>query len=381
MPDSGRWTNGFLDEMREVGDPRAGKAAAAMLESGHVKELSQLLRSLAHVDQAAPEGLPAEVAAYFAETASLPGDVDRARIRRAQTFFQTNGLKISACLFCASLPSSYAAAKGAQVLAITGRLDSDARRRIFETGQFLMDVMAVGGLDERGTGIRTAQRVRLMHGGIRHLICKRNESAKLWDATWGVPINQEDLAGTMLAFALVPADPLRRLNVEVSDAEASDYLYAWKMIGLLMGVKEEMLPNDLDDAAALVAAIKRRHYRPSPEGRELTAALVTLLDDLTPTQWADRFIPMFIRHLIGDDVAKIIALPTSAPAAVRWFPRPLLRVLSRTGVYMDKSLEMARLAEPFGREFLQAVFDFQRRGVRATFDIPTELADEWNLVR
>jgi hypothetical protein len=60
------------------------------------------------------------------------------------------------CLFCASLPSSYAAAKGVKVLHLTARFDTDARRRAMETG-LVTDTYGPsrepgGGRDKGGSG-------------------------------------------------------------------------------------------------------------------------------------------------------------------------------------------------------------------------------------
>ena len=120
-----------------------------------------------------------------------------------------------------------------KVLYLTARLDTDARRRVMETGQFLIDVLTVGGLDdEHGKGRRTIQRVRLMHAAVRHLIMARNDQGAppvcgneppLWHKDWGTPINQEDLARTRLAFSYIVADSLPRLGVRLpaTDVDAT----------------------------------------------------------------------------------------------------------------------------------------------------------------
>ena len=225
------------------------------------------------------------------------------KIKRAQQLFETWGVEIAVCLFCASLPSSYAAAKGVKVLYLTARLDTDARRRVMETGQFLFDVLAVGSLDdEHGKGRHAIQRVRLMHAAVRHLIKARNEREPgLWDPNWGTPINQEDLAGTLLSFSYVVAGPLRRLGVRVSTEDAEAYLHMWNVIGHLLGVRDELLVRGIGDATALVDAIRRRQFEASPEGQDMTDALLSLLDEMTPLHRFDDTIPPLIRHLIGDE--------------------------------------------------------------------------------
>jgi hypothetical protein len=84
---------------------------------------------------------------------------------------------------------------------------------VMETGQFLIDVANVGGLDENGKGRRAIQRVRLMHAAVRHLIKARNElTPGMWHPDWGTPINQEDLAGTRMSFSYVFSEPMGALR-------------------------------------------------------------------------------------------------------------------------------------------------------------------------
>src|ERR1700756_2420128 len=199
---SSKWTDALLDRMRKTGDELADKPVKKVLDSGGVDAVNALLRTLVRNDQPVPEELPAEIQDYLAESLALPEWADMRKIKRGQQLYDTWGVLITLCLFCASLPASYAAADGVKVLYLTARLDTDARRRVMETGQFLIDVLTVGGLDEHGKGRRTIQRVRLMHAAVRHLITARNElTPGMWHPDWGTPINQEDLAGTLLSFS------------------------------------------------------------------------------------------------------------------------------------------------------------------------------------
>ncbi|BBZ46137.1 hypothetical protein MPRM_34180 [Mycobacterium parmense] len=372
--------------MRGLGDPLADAPVAAVLEGGGVDAVNALMRTLVRVDQPVPEELPAEIRAYLVETLPLPEWADPALIARGQRLFETWGVQVAACLFCASLPSSYAAAKGVKVLYLTARLDTDARRRVMETGQFLIDSLNAGGLDENGKGRRTIQRVRLMHAAVRHLIKARNEQAPgMWHADWGTPINQEDLAGTLLAFSYVFADPMRRLGVRVGARDMRAYLHLWNVIGHLLGVRDELLVRDVPDAAALVDAIRRRQFSASPEGRELTRALLELLDELTPLRRLDGTIPALIRHLIGDETAEQLGVPESTLAER---PGPLARAADWLLVHALGRVErdllryhlMSRMAPTIGRDLLGALFTMERGGERAPFDIPDNLARNWDLL-
>jgi hypothetical protein len=384
--ESSRWTDALLDRMRELGDPVADIPVAAVLERDGVDAVRALMRSLVRVDQPVPEELPDEIQAYLLETLPLPEWADADRIKRGQQLFETWGVQIAICLFCASLPSSYAAANGVKALYLTARLDTDARRRVMETGQFLIDVLTVGGLGEHGKGRRTIQRVRLMHAAVRHLIKARNElTPGMWHPDWGTPINQEDLAGTLLSFSYVVADPLRRLGVRVGAKDVDAYLHLWNVIGHLLGVRDELLVSDVADAAALVDSIERRQFKASPEGQELTGALVNLLDELTPIHRLDETIPPLIRHLIGEETADLLRVPKSDLAddlgrlarIANWF---YVHVLGRVERDLPRYQLMSRIARPFGHDLLDALFKLERGGERPPFDIPDHLARDWDLL-
>ena len=382
---SSRWTDALLDRMRELGDPVADAPVAAVLERGDVDAVNAIMHTLVRTDQPVPDQLPDDIGAYLAETLPLPEWADMRKIKRAQQLFETWGLQIAICLFCASLPSSYAAADGVKVLYLTARLDTDARRRVMETGQFLIDVLTVGGLDENGKGRRTIQRVRLMHAAVRHLIKARNEQQPgLWDPNWGTPINQEDLAGTLLAFSYVVADPMRRLGVRVPAKDADAYLHLWNVIGHLLGVRDELLVRGISDAAALVDAIRRRQFRASPEGQDMTDALLNLLDEMTPFHRFDDTIPPLIRHLIGDETSDLLLVPKSdlvddlgrLQRIAKWF---FVHVFGRSERDSPRYQLVSRMVRPFGHDLLHGLFRLERGGERAPFDIPKHLARSWEL--
>jgi hypothetical protein len=383
---SSRWTDALLDRMRELGDPVADVPVAAVLDRGGVDAVNAMMQTLVRVDQPVPEQLPDELQDYLAKTLPLPEWADTGKIQRGQQLFETWGIEIALCLFCASLPSAYAAAKGVKVLYLTAQLDTNTRRRVMETAQFLIDVLTAGGLDDHGTGRRTIQRVRLMHAAVRHLIKARNEQKPgLWHPDWGTPINQEDLAGTLLSFSyVVVVDAMRRLGAHIPVEDVDAYLHLWNVIGHLLGVRDELMVHDIADATALVDAIRRRQFRASPEGQDMTDALLRLLNELTPVHRFDDIIPPLIRHLIGDETADLLDVPHSDLGdEITRFDRVAKRFYVDVFGHSDRDsarYEMvSRLARPFGRELLRALFTLERGGDRAAFAIPDQLARSWEL--
>lgn len=384
-PGGSRWTDELLNSKREHGDPVADDVMKAVVTQGTATAINEVMRTLVNNDQLVPASLPQDVQDYLAKNVALPAWADAAKIKRGQQFFETWGLQISVCLFCASLPTAYAAAKGVKVLSRTAQLETNTRRRIMETGQFLMNVLAVDSFERQGKGFRTIQHVRLMHAAVRQLIKLRGaQKPGLWDPNWGVPINQEDLAGTMLSFSFVPVGPLPRLGVPVSDDDVEAYLHLWNVIAHLLGLDDDLRVTGKDDATALVETIRRRQFRRSPEGQEMTAALMELLDEMTPGHDFDKSIPPLIRHLAGDDIADMLDVPPSTftddlgrlSRAANWF---WMRIFGHGLRNSPRYQLVSDLVRPFGKELMQSMFALQRGGQRASFDIPDHLAAKWEL--
>jgi hypothetical protein len=73
-----------------------------------------------------------------------------------------------------------------------------------------------------------------------------------------------------------------RLGVRLSAKDIDAYRHLWNVGGHFLGVHDELLARDANDATALIAAIERRQFKPSSAGQEVTSSLLKLLDDLTP---------------------------------------------------------------------------------------------------
>jgi hypothetical protein len=68
--------------------------------------------------------------------------------------------------------------------------------------------------------------VRLIHSAIRHFI-----GSGVWDEALGRPINQEDMAITLLTFSVSVLDGLRRFKIREAPEREEAYLHHWKVIG------------------------------------------------------------------------------------------------------------------------------------------------------
>src|SRR5262245_58016105 len=168
-----RWTDEFLEAMRKVGDPLADDTVAEVFRAGAVEAVNSLLSALVRNDQIPPSGLPAKGYEFLEATSGLP-QLDAAKVERGEKLFMSHGNLALAILLCASLPECYVQKRGVKVLWLTQRLQEHVFRRLLETAQMVLAVMSRGGLSGDGRGIRAAQKVRLMHAAMRHLILAQN---------------------------------------------------------------------------------------------------------------------------------------------------------------------------------------------------------------
>lgn len=377
MPRS--WTNALLDEARSEGDAVADAAIDELFREGNVDAVNALMRTLVVNDGLPAESLPAAIRDYLSRTAA-PADIESTQMAQAQEIFGVMGPEILAVLGFYSLPADYAAKKGVQVLYRTGRLLTNPTRRVFETTQMVVDVMAPGGLGPHGRGLRSAQKVRLMHAAVRHLL--KNDPRQPWDPALGTPINQEDLAGTLMSFSFVVLDGLERLGAELAPEDRDAYFRAWMAIGRIMGVKDELIPETLDECRALTQLIHERQIAGSPEGAALAKALLEGYRGLMP--WLLKGAPLSTIHFFldrdpftGQNVAELLGLPPAnwtrhLVKLVAWFER----LFGKRNIH--PSLEDQALSY-VSRHLIEGLLLVERGGQRAPFSIPDTLQARWGI--
>ena len=310
-----------LDQLRAVGDLLADNAVAAYFAQIDSAQPGNRFGQLArHVHLPSEDQNPA-IRYFLTEASRRPEWVDEGRIVCAQRFFNSLVAHQFSALYLASLPNSYAAAKGVQVLHLTGRLQNDTQRRLNETAQLLMNIAVPGAMDVGGKGIDQILHVRLMHAAVRWMI-EHDPSVThvndvkppvvgdglMWSRSWGVPINQEDLLGTWLTFTSVVYDAFDASGVDYTGRDVADHLHFWRLVGHHLGIDPGLVPQTRDGASALRLEIFGRQQAPSAAGVAMTAALFAQAHSHMP-RFAWPLMPTAFRHFLGDQVADMIGVP------------------------------------------------------------------------
>lgn len=381
------WDDAFLDDLRGRGDAVGDDVVARYFAERPDQVPRQLLGRLVHHEDLDPEDRSPAVSAYLEDEPALPAWANASAIRRAEEVFELYGPQVLSALLLASLPESYAGAKGAQLLLLTMRLASNPTRRLIETAQMVIDVLSPSGLMPGARGYRTARRVRLMHAGIRWLImhdpdlvrtCDESEVRPHWCGEWGHPVNQEDMLGTLLAFSVIVLDALQRMGVRLSPEQQEAYVHTWCVVGSLVGLREDLLPFDLAAGRDLMTRIAERQQCPSEAGRELTSAALRFGERGLPPGLRG-FPATMMRYLVGDDVAGIIGVPRSDWTRVLLVPLSRLTHAISLGDQHDRL--MRTLSSRLNRAFMDAAIAVGRGAGRPPFEIPDHLADRWRVQR
>ncbi len=367
------WSDELLQSMSLVGDPPADDVVRAVFDEHGIDQVNAIMRHLVINDDLIPDGLPSIVQDYLQKSAKLPEWADDKLLAQGLSVFNLNGPEIVMLLFGASLPVVYADPKIAQVLFLTTNLTQNAFRRIIETAQFVVDVTEPDAFDHSGRGIRTVQKVRLMHAAIRHLIENDPRWLANWESPLDVPISQLHLLGTLLSFSTTILQGLDLLNIHLSTPNRDAFMHLWKVIGHLLGIQDILLPDNYDESVVLMDHWRKRFQARTVPGEQLMAALLKLIDSYLDDPVTKGLIVNWMRIWIGDEASALLSVPPANwTRAIVPAERLIFGWLQRTEY---RSRILAHLARGLSRKLLVGAVDFERGGNRPQFRMPRTLSE------
>jgi ER-bound oxygenase mpaB/B'/Rubber oxygenase, catalytic domain len=321
-----------------------------------------------------PKHAPRDVRRFRDALLEPPFWADEARAARGGAVLLRTGIFGGLVLAFRSLLLGYCSPAGNKPLVFSGRLRASASRRISETGRFVQSVTLAGGLQPGAPGFVATARVRLMHAQVRRLL----QGSPRWDSSaWGTPINQLDMAGTVLLFSLVVVDGLRRFGFKFSAEEVSDVLHLWRTAGFLLGVREDLLSSTEAEARGAWDLIRLTQGPPDADSAELAQALVEspLHEARTAAERsrAEGVVGLgygLSRFLLEDGYADALGLPKNG-----WrFVVPALRgLVSTAGRVLGRLPGSERLRLEAGLLYWRHVVSVGLKDADATFALPEAL--------
>lgn len=287
---AGRWSDtSFLDALRSQGDPLADRTVAELIESDGVASVNRLFQHMRGNADPLPEEAAAPFAAYFTETRALPEWVDLERVARGEAAYFQHALPVALILLAKSLPEGYSAPTLTRILHISGDLEHHPFRRLLGVLQMVVNVCSRGGFGDHGAAIVTAQKLRLLHAGVRHVA---DRVLPDYRAEFGAPVNHEDMLATIMGFSYLVIEGLQKLDVGLADDEAEDLYYVWRVFAQMMGIHPTEAPADASYVPASVAEAREfydcyagRHFtgpEENPEGVILTRNNLRMMRQMIP---------------------------------------------------------------------------------------------------
>lgn len=314
-----------LSKYRALGDKDADEIIDQIVNQKGVAYLRQLMPFLSDYQNLSLQSQSPILQTFLSANATFSTFYDKKQLIRATDFYRENQQNIGLILGLYSLPYCYLGVDGAKVLYMSERIKNDTYKRLTETGSFLKAVMNYDNWQsERIFSI--CLKVRLLHATIRYFTLH----SKQWDLAWGYPINQEDMLGTNLAFSLVVLRGMEKLGYSVDKSYEEAYLNTWNVIGFLLGVKQEMMPESYLEAVKIDKLIAERQFRESIEGQQLTASLMQVIRSFAPSEITADLLQSQSRMLLGEKYAKMLGIAETN------IPNTLLKVYNTTSVLMSK---------------------------------------------
>lgn len=317
---------------------------------------------------------PPSLVALFAELDRVPMWVDFSRVERGAEVILRAGILAGLVLGSYSLVAGYCSPAGNKPLAFSGRLEEDAPRRLAETSRFVEAVLAPRGLARLGAGFACTVKVRLVHASVRRML---TASPRWRRDDWGAPVNQVDMAGTILLFSHVLMDGLEKLGFAFTREEREDVLHLWRYVAYLIGVRDELRVATHVEASDLWDLLTSTQGPPDDDSRALACALLDSGVKSAPNPEAlaraERMRPVgytLSRYLLGDDFADRLGYPPAPLTAALPIVAALHRRVGRTLVRVP--VARARMVDE-GRRYWHDVVELALGGVPATFPMPEVL--------
>jgi len=332
-----------------------------------------------NLDEIHYEDFPDSMKDFFTENQKLPDWLDSDKVKLAEDLFLRVGPIYSACLLFRALPVTYIAPKSVKVLTSTGYLSKDAKqgtaKRLLETSQFIFNVMEKDTFTPDSTGLKHILKVRFLHAMIR---CHLQDHK--WDIdAFDLPINQEDMAGTILTFSVGAMKGLKEVNVNLTTEEKDALSHYWAIVGDIIGVDEKLLPKDYKSAEKLYDDILNHQAGPSDDGTLLTSSLCNFIRGFMPMKYLNHFPEYIIDYLINNEsYSKILGLYKPKGFKDKLFFSSIIRLVKLLNGYTDNKL-ISGARDKVNGVFSKKIVQYFDEEFNLKLNIPVKIKHAWGL--
>jgi hypothetical protein len=214
---------------------------------------------------------PAPLRDFFDIVERRPDWLDEDRLREGAEVSCRGGADILYIARDVSLIGGYQASAFNKTLLLTGALEKGPTRRFAETLRWALDCTAPGGMERQGVGFKSTLRVRLIHGLVRRHVRRLPQ----WRTEeWGLPINQTDMAATLLGSFNMPLLGARLMGMPQTRRERDAVTHLGRYVGWLMGVEPRWLASDERTALTLLYQFALSLSNPDETSAQLARPMI-----------------------------------------------------------------------------------------------------------
>ncbi|MDI3417808.1 oxygenase MpaB family protein [Streptomyces luteolus] len=287
-----------------VWDDEVDRLLVSLIENGRVPAVNAAMESWVDNDDPLPSGLPADLTAYLRKVNRLPSWADPAKLARAADFnrrkdtylFMLYGLGsgIMSTVIPREARSVYWSAGGA-----------DMKDRAAKTFTFGYDLAQLNGFEPSGQFVVTANKTRLVHAAVRHLLPQSPHWTAVSDQD--IPISNADILVTFHSLGTYVRRKLLDWKVPFPAEDQEAFLHSWQVAMHLLGVRDEYIPRTWADAEEQSAQVLTPILAPTTEGIQLAEDLLGLPSqvDLGVTRG---FLNEFVRYVLSDQIGDWLGL-------------------------------------------------------------------------
>ena len=302
-----------LDAMRHEVDDVCDKCLQALTARG--ESLDAFLERLGETLPPGGDSHP-DVQAFLTDVYTVPAYVDWVTLHDGQLCFLKHPGPAAFGLLYFSLIGGFSAPKIVKVLDATAYMTTqkydNTWRRLNETFEMVVDCLEdPEGLKPGRSGWKSVLRVRFLHTRVRLGILGRGT----WDAAqYGLPINQEDMVGTLLSFSSNVLETIQRMTGRLTRADEEAYLHLWRYIGHLIGVRDAFNPcSSLERAQGTTESIVMHLLHPDRRSGEVARNVLRSVAgrEQGRMRWSYLAHSEMARLLLGHPLADALGLETS----------------------------------------------------------------------
>lgn len=306
-------------ELLTVGDEPMDDLVEWIYEADTAARKAQFHQALAEGIASVPDA-PSELATFFEDIESIPDWADWDQILLGGQLMRSGGADGFSVARDVALMGGYLFSGFNQTLLRTGALEKGSNKRFAETSQWALDVIVPDGLRPGGAGYRSTLHVRFIHSVVRrHLMALPD-----WDyAAHGLPINQTDMAATLVGALIAPVATGVGLGMLAHPREYEAAAHLTRYVGRLMGVHDDFLPHSFRDSMRILFQTSRALSTPDETSRALAQPMA---DD--PMGWKYDNLTGVRRRIARSQhlsiatayLGKAAMRELGVPSALPWYP-------------------------------------------------------------